>query len=106
VPVGQVKFSLAGKDLWQRRPVAPGLETRSGLIPVCPELLAEVKYFRALSSGRNPRRRAVIDGLSVINHLGSRSPRGGKFCDARQFFIAASRLALLSAVRSGKALCA
>ena len=52
VPAGLVKFGLAGKELWQRlerRRVGP--ETRSGFIPVRPELVAGVKFFGRYRAG-------------------------------------------------------
>ena len=40
---GIVKFGLGGKDLWQRLDrLRAGRESRSGLIPVRPELVAAV----------------------------------------------------------------
>ena len=45
VAAGQVKFGLAGKELWQRLArLRAGPETCAGLIPVRPELVAGVKF--------------------------------------------------------------
>ena len=45
VPVGQVKFGLAGKELWQRLArLRAGPETCAGVIPVLPEPVAGVKF--------------------------------------------------------------
>ena len=52
VPAGLVKFGLAGKDLWQRlRPLRVGPATRSGVVPVRPELVAAVRYFGRYQAG-------------------------------------------------------
>ena len=52
VLVGLVKFGLAGKDLGQRlERLRAGPETRSGLVPVRPELVAGVPYFGRYRSG-------------------------------------------------------
>jgi bifunctional non-homologous end joining protein LigD len=52
VPAGQVKFGLAGKDLWQRlRPLRAGPATRSGVVPVRPELVAAIKFFGRYRAG-------------------------------------------------------
>ena len=52
VPVGLVKFGLAGKELWHRlERLRSGPETRSGLIPVRPELVAGVKFFGRYRGG-------------------------------------------------------
>jgi hypothetical protein len=52
VPAGLVKFGLAGKGLWRRLvPLRTGTETRSGLIPVLPELVAGVRYFGRYRTG-------------------------------------------------------
>jgi hypothetical protein len=56
VPAGLVKFGLAGK--WERLDsLGAGTATRSGLIPVCPELVAGVRYFGRYRSG------AIRDGV-------------------------------------------
>ena len=53
VPAGLVKFGLAGKGLWQRLDrLRVGPETRSGMIPVRPSLVAGVKYFGRYRTGR------------------------------------------------------
>ena len=58
VPVGLVKFGLAGKDLWSRLdPLRAGPATRSGIVPVRPELVAGVKFFGRYRSG------AIRDGV-------------------------------------------
>lgn len=44
VPVGQVKFGLAGKEPWQRLAAPRRSETCAGRIPVRPELVAGVKF--------------------------------------------------------------
>ena len=52
VPVGLVKFGLAGKGLWprlERRRAGP--TSRAGIIPVRPELVAGVKFFGRYRSG-------------------------------------------------------
>jgi hypothetical protein len=52
VPVGLVKFGLAGKGLWRRLdPLRDGPSTRSGMIPVRPELVAAVRYFGRYRTG-------------------------------------------------------
>ena len=52
VPVGPVKFGLAGKRLWQRLdPLRTGPTPRSGVIPVRPVLVAVVRYFGCYRSG-------------------------------------------------------
>jgi len=52
VPVGQVKFGLAGKGLWQRLDgLRIGPSTRSGLVRVRPELVAGVRYFGRYTGG-------------------------------------------------------
>jgi bifunctional non-homologous end joining protein LigD len=52
VPAGLVKFGLAGKDLWQRLDrLRAGPATRSGIVPVRPELVAGVKFFGRYHSG-------------------------------------------------------
>jgi len=58
VPAGLVKFGLGDKDLWQRlAPLRSGAATRSGLVPVRPELVAGVKFFGRYRSG------AIRDGV-------------------------------------------
>lgn len=52
VPVGLVKFGLAGKGLWprlERRRVGP--VSRAGIIAVRPELVAGVRYFGRYRTG-------------------------------------------------------
>lgn len=52
VPVGLVKFGLAGKGLWprlERRRAGPA--SRAGIIPVRPELVAGVKFFGRYRTG-------------------------------------------------------
>lgn len=52
VPVGLVKFGLAGKGLWprlERRRAGPA--SRAGIIPVRPELVAGVRFFGRYHSG-------------------------------------------------------
>jgi hypothetical protein len=45
VPAGLVKFGLAGKGLWRRLdPLRSGPETRSGMVPVRPELVVGVRF--------------------------------------------------------------
>jgi DNA ligase D-like protein (predicted ligase) len=52
VPAGLVKFGLAGKDLWHRlAPLRSGPASRSGVVPVRPELIAEVKFFGRYRTG-------------------------------------------------------
>ena len=52
VLAGTVKFGLGGKDLWQRLyRLRAGPETRSGMIPVRPELVAAVCYFGRYRTG-------------------------------------------------------
>lgn len=52
VPVGLVKFGLAGKDLWQRlAPLRDGPETCSGFVPVRPDLVAAIRYFGRYRGG-------------------------------------------------------
>jgi bifunctional non-homologous end joining protein LigD len=51
VPVGQVKFGLANKDLWQRlEGLRIGPTTRS-VVRVRPELVAAVRYFGRYRTG-------------------------------------------------------
>jgi hypothetical protein len=58
VPAGLVKFGLVGKDLWQRLDrLRAGPTTRSGSVPMQPELVAGVKV-----SGRY-RAGAIRDGV-------------------------------------------
>jgi hypothetical protein len=58
VPAELVKFCLAGKDLWQQLDqLRAGPETRSGVVPVRPELVAAVRYFGRYRSG------AIRDGV-------------------------------------------
>jgi hypothetical protein len=58
VPAGLVKFGLAGKGLWRRLdPLRSGPETRSGIVPVRPELVAAVRHFGRYRSG------AIRDGV-------------------------------------------
>lgn len=52
VPVGLVKFGLAGKGLWprlERRRAGPA--SRAGIIPVRPEMVAGVRYFGRYRTG-------------------------------------------------------
>jgi bifunctional non-homologous end joining protein LigD len=52
VPAGLVKFGLAGKDLWRRlERLRDGPASRSGIVPVRPELVAEVKFFGRYRTG-------------------------------------------------------
>jgi ATP-dependent DNA ligase len=52
VPAGQVQFGLAGKGLWQLLDrLRDGPATRSGMIPVRPELVAAVRYFGRYRTG-------------------------------------------------------
>jgi ATP-dependent DNA ligase len=52
VPVGQVKFGLGGKELWQRlEGLRIGPSTRSGLVRVRPELIVAVRYFGRYRTG-------------------------------------------------------
>ena len=53
VPLGQVKFGLASQPLlWQRlAPLRDGPETRSGFVPVRPELVAAIHYFGRYRGG-------------------------------------------------------
>jgi ATP-dependent DNA ligase len=52
MPAGLVKFGLAGKGLWPRlAPLRAGPESRSGLVPVRPELVAGVRYFGRYTGG-------------------------------------------------------
>jgi hypothetical protein len=52
VPAGVVKFGLAGKGLWRRlERLRAGPETRSGLIPVRPGLVAGLKFFGRYRAG-------------------------------------------------------
>jgi hypothetical protein len=52
VPVGMVKFGLGNKALWQLLEVLRrGPSTRSGLVPVRPELVAAVRYFGRYRTG-------------------------------------------------------
>jgi hypothetical protein len=58
VAAGLVKFGLAGKQLWPRLdPLRAGPATRSGVVPVRPELVAEVSFFGRDRSG------AIRDGV-------------------------------------------
>jgi ATP-dependent DNA ligase len=58
VPVGRVQFGLADKRLWQRLdPLRAGPATPSSIVPVRPELVAEIKFF-----GRY-RNRYIHDGV-------------------------------------------
>jgi hypothetical protein len=53
-----VQFGLGGKRLWQRLDqLRSGPATRSGLVPVHPELVAGVRYFGRYRSG------AIRDGV-------------------------------------------
>ena len=57
-PAGLVKFGLAGKGLWEQlERLRAGPATRSGLVPVRPELVAGVRYFGRYRSG------AIRDGV-------------------------------------------
>jgi len=50
---GLVKFGLGGKDLWERLDrLRAGPETRSGIVPARPELIAAVRYFGRYRTGR------------------------------------------------------
>jgi hypothetical protein len=52
VPAGLAKFGLAGKDLWSRLDrLRAGPASRDGFVPVRPELVTDVKYFRRYRSG-------------------------------------------------------
>jgi bifunctional non-homologous end joining protein LigD len=52
VPAGLVKFGLVGKELWSRLgPLCAGPASRSGVIPVRPELVAGVKFFGRYRTG-------------------------------------------------------
>jgi hypothetical protein len=52
VPARTVKFGLGDRGVWQRLvPQRDGPETWSGLIPVRPELIAEVKFFGRYRGG-------------------------------------------------------
>lgn len=52
LPAGQVQFGLCGKSLWQRLDrLRDGTATRSGIVPVRPELVAEVRYFGRYRTG-------------------------------------------------------
>jgi len=52
VPARLVKFGLAGKGLWRRLdPLRTGPSTRSGMVPVRPELVAGVRYFGRYRTG-------------------------------------------------------
>jgi bifunctional non-homologous end joining protein LigD len=52
MPVGPVKFGLAGKELWHRlERLRAGPSSRSALIPVRPELVAGVKYCGRYRTG-------------------------------------------------------
>jgi bifunctional non-homologous end joining protein LigD len=58
VPAGLVKFGLADKDLWSRLDrLRAGPATRTGVVPVRPELVAGVKFFGRYRSG------AIRDGV-------------------------------------------
>jgi ATP-dependent DNA ligase len=49
---GRVQFGLAGKGLWQRLDrLRDGPATRSGMVPVRPELVAEIRYFGRYRTG-------------------------------------------------------
>jgi bifunctional non-homologous end joining protein LigD len=49
---GTVKFGLGDKDLWRRiERLRAGPETRSGMIPVRPELVAAARYFGRYRTG-------------------------------------------------------
>jgi bifunctional non-homologous end joining protein LigD len=53
VPAGLVKFGLAGKGLWRRLdPLRSGPETRPGMVPVRPELVAGVRFSGRYRGGR------------------------------------------------------
>jgi hypothetical protein len=53
-----VKFGLAGKGQWQRlEGSGAGPETRSGVVPVRPRLVAGVRYFIRYRTG------AIRDGV-------------------------------------------
>ena len=57
-PAGLVKFGLGGRGLWQRlEPLRAGPALRSGVVPVRPELVAEVRFFGRYRSG------AIRDGV-------------------------------------------
>jgi hypothetical protein len=61
-----VKFGLGGRGLWQRLDRLPtGPATRSGVIPVRPELVAGVKFFGRYRSG------AISDGVLLAVEQGS-----------------------------------
>jgi bifunctional non-homologous end joining protein LigD len=79
VPIGLVKFGLAGKELWSRlEPLRAGPASRGGVVPVRPELVASVKFFGRyrspiwylrhgvwgvrLGADRAPGRRGLISG--------------------------------------------
>jgi hypothetical protein len=49
--VGQVKFGLGRMQLWQRLTGCAGPVTRPGLMPVRPELVAEVRFFGRYLTG-------------------------------------------------------
>ena len=52
VSAGLVKFGLAGKGLWRLLdPLRDGPSTRSGTVPVQPELVAGVKFFGRYRGG-------------------------------------------------------
>ena len=52
VLAGTVKFGLGDKDLWRRlERLRAGPETRSGMVPVRPELVAAVRYFGRYRGG-------------------------------------------------------
>ena len=54
VPAGTVKFGLAGKDLWQRLgPLRAGPATRTGVVPVRPELVAGSNSSGATARARS-----------------------------------------------------
>jgi ATP-dependent DNA ligase len=49
---GTVKFGLGDKDLWRRlERLCAGPESRSGVVPVRPELVAAVRYFGRYRAG-------------------------------------------------------
>jgi bifunctional non-homologous end joining protein LigD len=58
---GLVKFGLAGKDLWSRlSPLRTGPASRGGVVPVRPEVVARVKFFRRYRSD------AIRDGVLLL----------------------------------------
>jgi bifunctional non-homologous end joining protein LigD len=66
VPAGLVQFGLAGRDLWSRLdPLRAGPATRTGVVPVRPEMVAEVRFFRRYRSG------AIRDGVLLAVEPGT-----------------------------------